>query len=255
MEDRNEREAYEQRVSRRPHRQVEAGVRLEDARFRKGMQGSSGRRPGHLVLVQRGVFRSQWVGLIGVKLKDGDGDGEALDHLVEQPTLLPAGAGIRAQADQNVVRRKVSGRIFESEKRVISRDRAASLGTQLGYVTQHSLQTLVCLLARAVGGGGDPFRSSRQSGRDDEDLLGGGDQLADPEWQILRAARGLSRGDEKSSAHRHLSISAIPLSMQCGLFEIWSNTPGMDEEEQSSRLGPSLSQAREGSSAAPATLP
>jgi hypothetical protein len=70
------------------------------------------------------------------ELEDGDGDPEMLEHLVEQSMLLPAGAFIRAQADQDVVRRKLSDRIFEREQRVIGPDLAVSIGTQLGYVPE-----------------------------------------------------------------------------------------------------------------------
>jgi hypothetical protein len=98
---------------------LEAAGPAEQAMSRENVGSVEGGRSDRVHVSPAGSGEGQsiqlplgWIGLFGVKLENGDGERETLEHLVEQPMLLPAGAFIRAQADQDVVRRKLSDRIF-----------------------------------------------------------------------------------------------------------------------------------------------
>jgi hypothetical protein len=72
-------------------------------------------------------------------------------------------------------------------------DPAGGLDTELVQVSEHLLEALISALGGNVGGRAEPFRASRESGGDDDDLIGGVDQQANAEGQAVGFRRRFAR--------------------------------------------------------------
>ena len=94
--------------------------------------------------------RARSVYLARSELEDGYRESEALQHLIEQVSLLPAGALLGAKGDQDVIGIELSDRVLEGEQGIICADGALRVDPDLFEVTQHRLEALVGLLLALV---------------------------------------------------------------------------------------------------------
>ncbi len=93
--------------------------------------------------------------------EDRDRTREAIQQLIQQTALLPAGTIRGAKAHQDVIGRKVSKRVLESQHRVIGSDRSVGFSAEFFDLAENVSKPLVGLLACLVGCGGEPLEASR----------------------------------------------------------------------------------------------
>jgi hypothetical protein len=69
--------------------------------------------------------------------EDRDRDCESFEELVEQSALLPTGAVLSAQGNQNMIGGEPTDGILEGDQRVVAADGSACLRTDLVELTEH----------------------------------------------------------------------------------------------------------------------
>jgi hypothetical protein len=88
--------------------------------------------------------------------EDGQREPEALLDAFEQAALLPAGAVVAPDRDEQVIGRELAHRIVEGEQRIVGTDAALCRGAEFVELAQHGAEARVGPFGCAVGVGSEP---------------------------------------------------------------------------------------------------
>jgi hypothetical protein len=107
----------------------------------------------------------------------------------------------RAKRDQQVIWGELPDRIGQGLNRIVAADSTTRLAAHHIQLPEDGLEARIGLLTSSIGRRCQPLEPLRQSRRDHKYLLGGIDQPADPERELLRPRGRLARCDQQSRSH------------------------------------------------------